>query len=83
MRLWLVRIHEDDFEYGYFVSAVVWAKTEKAAKAMIMTAAEDRDVDGERIDLPRPGGSRVRLTVSEIPVPAAAPNILHVHWLAD
>lgn len=35
MKLWLVKIHDDDFRWGHFVSAVVWADTPEQAEQTV------------------------------------------------
>lgn len=35
MKLWLVEINYDDFEYDYFVDGVVWAETPESAEQFI------------------------------------------------
>lgn len=47
MKLWLVEIHEDDWDYDRFESAVIWAHTPEEAEAYIRAAARypDRQED--------------------------------------
>lgn len=73
MKLWLVEIHDDDFEYDYFVSAVVWAETEPEAEQLIRGANRGYR-DGEYAALPR--GEKTRLIVK----PAPESGIVHEHW---
>ncbi len=80
MKLWLVEIHEDDFEYDCFVSAVVWANDEQGALDLIYDAGRRASSDDEHIYLSR--GGNPRLTAREISVPASAPCIVHIHWHA-
>jgi hypothetical protein len=67
VKLWLVEINHDDFEYDCFVSGVVWAET---AERLI------REHGSADIDLPR--GDRTRLVVK----PAPESGIVHTHWHA-
>jgi hypothetical protein len=66
-RLWLVEIHEDDFEYDCFVSGVAWAESAAEAKRLIREQASDL-----------PKGDQTRLTAK----PARKTGVVHVHWHA-
>src|SRR5882757_9926340 len=66
--LWLVEIHDDDFEYDCFVSGVVWAENANEATALIR-----RDVSSHL-----PQGDKTRLIVSAAPTS----GIVHEHWHA-
>lgn len=67
--LWLVKIHDDDFEYDYFVSGVVWAETAAEAKRLI----REHGAQGGANELPR--GDKTRL----IARPARKTGVVHVH----
>lgn len=57
MQLWLVKIHDDDFRWGRFVSAVVWADTPEQAEEITRT----------QLDEELPHGGDTRLIVSPAP----------------
>jgi hypothetical protein len=71
-KLWLVEIHDDDFEYDCFVSGAVWAETAAEAKRLIRESQAGGGGDG----LPR--GDKTRLTAK----PARKTGVVHVHWHA-
>lgn len=75
-KLWLVEIHEDDFEYDCFASAVVWGDTPEEAEQTIRAAGDLPWDSGERIDLPRK--ERTRLTVKPIPTSGVVLQYWHV-----
>jgi hypothetical protein len=66
-KLWLVEIHEDDFEYDCFVDGVVWAETAAEAKQLIRDKVT-------RL----PQGDKTRLTAK----PARKTGVVHEHWHA-
>ena len=68
MKLWLVEIHDDDFEYDCFVSGVVWAETAAQAKQIIR--------EHQASELPK--GDKTRLKAR----PARKTGVVHVHWHA-
>jgi len=67
-KLWLVEIHEDDFEYDFFVSAVVWGESAEDAESTLRAAD----------DIGLPQGDKTRLIVK----PAATTGVVHEHWHA-
>lgn len=71
MKLWLVRIHDDDWDYDRFVSAAVWAETaEDAERIMRAEPWSDREM--------WIGSPSWRLTVG----PAKTDGVVLVHWHA-
>jgi len=62
-KLWLVEIHEDDFEYDSFESGIVWAETAEEAEQVIR--AEAKDLRSGDMGLPR--GEATRLTARPAP----------------
>jgi hypothetical protein len=56
-KLWLVKIHDDDFRWSRFAAAVVWADTPDTAEQIVRARFGD--------DLPH--GTDTRLTVSPAP----------------
>lgn len=67
-KLWLVEIHEDDFEYDCFVDGVVWAESAAEAKQRIR--------EDQASSLPK--GDKTRLKAR----PARKTGVVHVHWHA-
>jgi hypothetical protein len=65
LTLWLVEIHEDDFEYDCFVSGVVWAETPEEAERLMRSGVTSM-----------PQGDKTRLTAK----PAPLSGIVHEHW---
>lgn len=64
MKLWLVTVHSDDFEYDYFSDGVVWAKTAEEAEKLIREYEDPEYPNwGDRFSK----GSRTRLEVTEAP----------------
>lgn len=63
-KLWLVKIHTDDFEYDEFVSGVVWGETAEDAEQAI------------RAEVTLPKGDKTRLSVE----PAPTSGVVHEHW---
>ena len=66
-RLYLVEVHEDDFDYDCFVSGVVWANDARDARELILDHKE-----GPKQRLTKP--LRARL--------ARATGVVHTHWHA-
>lgn len=67
-KLWLVEIHEDDFEYDCFVSAVVWGESAEDAERTVRSDVKSG----------LPQGDKTRFTVA----PAPATGVVHEHWHA-
>lgn len=65
--LWIVKIHEDDFEYDCFVSGVVWGKSAAEAKQMIRAGVTKL-----------PKGDKTRFVAKLAPTS----GIVHEHWHA-
>lgn len=63
-KLWLVKIHPDDFEYDEFVSGVAWGETAEDAEQAI------------RANGTLPKGEKTRLLVE----PAPTSGVVHEHW---
>lgn len=60
MKLWLVEVHEDSFDYGFFASGVVWAESAEEAERLIR--------ESPKIGMPAPPyGERTRLIVKPAP----------------
>lgn len=75
-KLWLVEIHEDDFEYGCFVGGVVWAETAEEAEQLIREAGQMERNSKGKLELPH--GDMTRFVVTLAPVT----GIAHTHWHA-
>jgi hypothetical protein len=72
--LWLVKIHEEDWDYDFFDSAVVWADTAEQAEQIIRDAPRyDGEPDSRWIQNPD-----WRLHVE----PANTEGVALVHWHA-
>lgn len=81
MKLWLVKINDDDFDYDCFVSAVVWARTASEAKQVIRDAVKRGGARGGVVLPDRRSGTGERLIARKIKQPAK-PQIVHQHWHA-
>lgn len=78
--LWLVTIHEDDWDYDRFVSAVVWAETADEAERIMRSHVHTPKgtwswQTEDKLWIEDPAW---RLSVE----PAPAEGVAHLHWHA-
>lgn len=76
-RLWMVEIHEDDWDYDNFVGAVVWAVGEAEAES-IVRAAVRHPAEGTWREVKWIESDAWRLRVT----PAPTDGIALIHWHA-